>query len=350
MMGQEHIMNLNLTDGAQLVAISDPHEPSREEALKIAALKNSDVRAYATHQEMLTAEELGAVIIASPNFTHIDVLRDLLPRDIAILCEKPLCTTIEDAQEITHAVNNREALFWTGLEYRYMPPVQEFVQRLHMGITGKVRMLYVREHRFPFLPKIGDWNRFNKNTGGTLVEKCCHFFDLMRHLLQDEPVRIFASGGQDVNHREERYDGKAPDILDNAYVIIDFAGGTRAVLDLCMFAEGAEEQEEIYAVGDKGRLEVKIPGGNIIWSPRDKSGPFVEHIDTPTEVLAAGQHHGATYYQLQAFQTALLNGTPPQVSAVDGLRSVEMGIAAQQSIATGLPVDLTAAPAWKTAS
>jgi myo-inositol 2-dehydrogenase / D-chiro-inositol 1-dehydrogenase len=57
-------------------------------------------------------------------------------------------------------------------------------------------MLTIREHRFPFLEKVGDWNRFNRNTGGTLVEKCCHFFDLMRLILRDDPVRVMASGGQ----------------------------------------------------------------------------------------------------------------------------------------------------------
>jgi hypothetical protein len=41
-----------------------------------------------------------------------------------------------------------------------------------------------------------------------------------------------------VNHLDERYDGERPDILDNAYVVVDFASGARALLDLCMFAEG----------------------------------------------------------------------------------------------------------------
>ena len=47
-------------------------------------------------------------------------------------------------------------------------------------------MLSIREHRLPFLQKVDDWNRFNKNTGGTLVEKCCHFFDLMRRIIGSE--------------------------------------------------------------------------------------------------------------------------------------------------------------------
>ena len=45
-----------------------------------------------------------------------------------------------------------------------------------------------------------------------------------------------ASGAQDVNHLDERYDGAVGDILDNAFVVVDFADGVRAALDLCMFA------------------------------------------------------------------------------------------------------------------
>lgn len=83
-------------------------------------------------------------------------------------------------------------------------------------------MLTIKEHRFPFLVKVENWNRFNEFTGGTLVEKCCHFFDLMRLIIQSDPIRVMASGNQDVNHKNEIINGKTPDILDNAFVIIDF--------------------------------------------------------------------------------------------------------------------------------
>lgn len=55
---------------------------------------------------------------------------------------------------------------------------------------------------------MNNWNRFNVNTGGTLVEKCCHFFDLMRLFASADPVCVMASGGVDVNHKDEVYDGK----------------------------------------------------------------------------------------------------------------------------------------------
>lgn len=339
-MGREHMQNLALIEGAELVAIADPDAGSREAALALARELGQKITSYADITEMLDACMPDAVIIASPNFTHHEVLLALMPREVAILVEKPLCTTVEDTQEIVALAADYPNLFWVGLEYRYMPPVARFLDRVHAGETGDVRMMYIREHRFPFLPKVGDWNRFNRNTGGTLVEKCCHFFDLMRYTLRDEPVRIYASGGQDENHLDELYDGEMPDILDNAFVTVDFAGGARAVLDLCMFAEGAEQQEEIYVVGAKGRLDVAIPSANVTWSPRDKSGPVTEHVKTPQDAMAAGDHHGATYFQLRDFHAALIKEGTPTLSAIDGLRSVQMGAAAQQSIITGLPVEL----------
>jgi myo-inositol 2-dehydrogenase / D-chiro-inositol 1-dehydrogenase len=101
------------------------------------------------------------------------------------------------------------APIWVAMEYRYMPPVAALIAQAEAA-TGGVRMLTIREHRFPFLHKVGDWNRFNARTGGTFVEKCCHFFDLMRLILRDDPVRVMASAGQAVNHRDETIGGRTP--------------------------------------------------------------------------------------------------------------------------------------------
>ncbi len=341
MMGREHISNIALLDDVTLVALSDPDRGSLEGSRDHAQKLGADPACYAITQEMFACEEIDAVIIAAPNHTHFEIMQDVMKHPVAILLEKPMCTTVEDARALHQAAQEHPHLLWIGLEYRYMPPVTRFVEQVHSGITGPVKMLSIREHRFPFLRKVGDWNRFSENTGGTLVEKCCHFFDLMRHILQDEPVRVFASGGQDVNHLDESYDGRIPDILDNAYVVLEFAKGTRAVLDLCMFAEGSEEQEQIYALGEMGKLEVGIPSANVTWSPRDGSVASTEAVSTPEHALKAGDHHGATYFQLLKFHKALLDGGTPEISTYDGLRSVEIGAAAHQSIETGLPVQLT---------
>ena len=68
-----------------------------------------------------------------------------------------------------------------------------------------------------------------------------------------------ASAGQDVNHLDEIYDVSPSDVLDNGCVIVDFKFGARAMLDLYMFAEGSEHQEEILVIGPKGKVETKVP-------------------------------------------------------------------------------------------
>ncbi len=335
LMGLEHIRNLALVPGAQLVAAADPNERSRGWAAKAAG---SDVALFDDYRRMLREASLDAVIIATPNFTHAAVLDDVLPAGAHILCEKPLCTTLDDCRRTAAAVERRDGVFWTGMEYRYSPPVTRFVREVHGGGAGAVRMLAIREHRFPFLKKVGDWNRFNRNTGGTLVEKSCHHFDLMRHVLRSEPVRVYASGGMDVNHLDESYDGETPDILDNALVIADFANGARAVLDLCMFAEGSRYQTELAATGDAGKVECLMPGGIVAIGKRATAA--VETIEVPVEesIEKAGYHHGATYYELVAFQRAIVEGGAPEVTAMDGLRAVAVGLAAQRSIEEARPV------------
>lgn len=336
MMGLEHIRNLFLLPEAELSAYCDPHEESRNWAqftLEHGARKEwaTTARAFSDHREMLAKAELDAILIASPNHTHKDVLADVMAAQKHILCEKPLCTTSEDAMRVAAAARTYNPVFWVGMEYRYMPPVTRFIADVHGGRIGALKMLAIREHRFPFLKKVGDWNRFSANTGGTMVEKCCHFFDLMRHIVRAEPVRVFCSGAMDVNHRDERYGDHMPDIIDNAFAVVDFANGVRASLDLCMFAEGSHNQEEIAATGDQAKLEVFIPDGTLVFSPRAPKGVTRETVEVDDHVLSAGSHHGATFFQLKAFVAAALGGGKADVSADDGMRAVAMGIAAEVS-------------------
>ena len=284
-MGQEHIRNLALIPGSQIVAIADPAESSRAEGLRQLG---HVVPAYTNHRELLDAETLDALIIATPNDTHWPILKDIFASGmtVPILIEKPLCSSMQDCDALEKAVAEYPAPVWVGMEYRYMPPVQEMVKHVESGDLGRVRMFSLTEHRHAFLDKVEDWNRFNERTGGTLVEKACHFFDLMRFVLHDEPIRVYASGAADVNHQDERYDGKVPDILDNAYVVVDFAGGTRALLELCMFADGAEYHEHLSVVGDKAKVECFVPvaadhwpghehiPAEVVLSPRSPAGPI----------------------------------------------------------------------------
>lgn len=350
MMGREHIANINLLPQGRVSVVYDPVR----ELAESAAVMAENAHVAETLEELLAFENLDAVVIVSPNYLHVQQLQQIAAtRPMPILCEKPLYTDPADAAVLDVVFANYAHPVWVAMEYRYMPPVAALVAQAEQA-TGGIKMLSIREHRFPFLPKIGDWNRFNAKTGGTLVEKCCHFFDLMRLILDDEPVRVMASAGQSLNHIDERYDGVAPDIWDNGYVIIDFAKGARAMLELCMFAEGSKYQEEISAVGPKGKIEALVPGPGRFWpkllgdppvpqmiiSPRAPKGPYVSEIPVDPTLLAAGDHNGSTFYQHQRFNAVVRGGGDVEVTLADGAKAIAMGLAAQESARTGQAVQL----------
>ncbi|MBE0413968.1 Gfo/Idh/MocA family oxidoreductase [Yoonia sp.] len=348
MMGREHIQNINLLPHGRVSVVYDPVTELAHEAATLAG----DAHVAASLDELLAFEQLDAVVIVSPNYLHVPQLRHIVEtRPLPILCEKPLYTNPSEKPLLDDLFAGYPHPVWVAMEYRYMPPVAALIAQVEQA-TGGINMLSIREHRFPFLPKIGDWNRFNAKTGGTLVEKCCHFFDLMRLILKAEPVRVMASAGQALNHIDERYDGQAPDIWDHGYVIVDFDSGAKAMLELCMFAEGSKYQEEISAVGPKGKIEALVPGPGRFWpqtlgeppvpqlivSPRNPKGPFVSEIPVDPTLLAAGDHNGSTFYQHQRFNAVVRGEGVVEVTLADGARAVAIGLAAQESAATGQAV------------
>ena len=134
-------------------------------------------------------------------------------------------------------------------------------------------------------------------------------FDLMRLICKSEVHSVYANGNQDVNHLDEKYDGKAPDIIDNAFVIVEFKNGVRAMLDLCMFAENSKLQEELCAIGDKGKIETGVPShlskkssSELSIGIRNTRKIKSEMIRVDKKILEVGHHHGSTYYEHLAFQ------------------------------------------------
>ena len=354
MMGQEHLRNMALLPDIEVAAIFEPDAGmrARSQALAPGAQQLNSLEA------LLAWRGLDALVITSPNHCHAAQLQQIAQtQPLPVLMEKPACTNLAAVQSLRQLIGSYPAPVWTAMEYRYMPPIARLLDEVrNQEACGSAVMLSIREHRYPFLTKVGDWNRFARNTGGTLVEKCCHFFDLMRLVMQADPIRLYASGGQNHNHLDERYADEQPDILDNAFVVLDFPGGRRALLELCMFAEGSRYQEEISVVGPQGKLECKVPGPGRFWpgellgaapvaqlivSPRQPAGPRLLEIPVDPLLLDAGDHNGSTFYQHQRFLAVLQGQQAVEVSLTDGLKAVVIGLAAEHSAQTGERIDLT---------
>lgn len=346
--GRGHIKSALLEGRSEIAAIYDPHEASVRAAKEMCAeYGGSEPQAYGSIEEAVGDRSIDAYIVATPNHTHREVLARVLEAEKPIFLEKPMATTVADAAEMVRLARSASVPIQVGLQYRYKAIYVEAIHELlERGSIGEIKTLSIREHRIPFLDKVGQWNKFSKYSGGTLVEKCCHYFDLFNLFAGTRPRRVFAGGGRAANYGEYEYRGERPDILDNASVFIEYENGIRANFELCMFVPLFFE--ELVACGDGGRLRVyeqedwlvddSLETGLEVYRgeqyPARKSEPRYQGTPRGTG------HSGADFYAQQTF-VDLLNGSASRVPGVEeGYWSVVVGAAAEESVRLGGAVEI----------
>lgn len=347
--GQEHIRVTHLEGRATVHGVYDPNPRSVEGAQATHAKYAPDAPPLVVYDSLEAAcsdPAVDALIISTPNYTHLAVLEVALKSGKAILLEKPIATTIRDAYTITQLAEKHSAVFQLGLQYRYKAQYSEAIyEALTRQTLGSIKLIGMQEHRIPFLDKVNQWNKFARYSGDTLVEKCCHYFDLLNLFAQSRPATVYASGSMAVNFKEFEYNGAKSDILDNALVIVQYENGVRASFNLCMFAPML--YEELVIVGDEGRLKaweqqdfltaegdvyLEILGGE--GKPSRKTEPRY-----PALIEHSG-HNGATYYEHVHFVDRLEGQARPTATPMQGLWSVIVAVAAQESIKRGTVVNV----------
>ncbi|MDJ0751305.1 MAG: Gfo/Idh/MocA family oxidoreductase [Woeseiaceae bacterium] len=348
MMGQEHIRVTNLEGRGTIHGVFDPEPLSVESAKKSHALGSDHaLKVYSSLEEACEDPAVDGLIICTPNYTHIDVVRVAAKTGKHILVEKPVASTIRDAYEVTQIADAYSGIFQVGLQYRYKAI---YVEAIHEALVrktlGNIQTVSMTEHRMPFLDKIGQWNKFSAKSGGTLVEKCCHYFDLINLFAQSRPTRVFASGSMAVNFLEFESDQGTSDILDNAMVIIEYENGVRGSFTLTMFVPMF--YEEVVLCGDVGRLRAFenhdfLPGRELkskIEIFGGETHPSREMTPCYPEVVEGSGHNGATFYEHVRFIDDIEQGSRTGPSPMEAFWSVAVGAAAEESARTGRVVDL----------
>jgi predicted dehydrogenase len=169
--------------------ICDPDSSSIEKALSLIQEANGNVpRIFTKESDMYECEEvkeqLHLLVIATPNHLHTPQLLRWAQRPITILCEKPVAISEGQVAQLRQASPHFQAHIWVAMEYRYIPAIHTLLQKLPE--IGPLKKIAIRENRYPFLNKIQQWNKDIQKSGDTLVEKCCHFFDLFRLISRSE--------------------------------------------------------------------------------------------------------------------------------------------------------------------
>jgi len=237
---EAHLRNLVSLDGVNVVAASSRSDDSLAEAKEIAG---GQLQTFNDWRDVLKIQSLDAVIISLVNNQHHAACMAAFAAGKHVLCEKPLGLTMAECDEIIATAAQAGCVLQTGHEMRFQRLYQHMHKMVKAGEVGDPRMIWCREFRGPMRP---GWRSSEALTGGTILEKNCHHFDLFHWMLDEQPLRVAATGGRDVLLDRE--------VLDNAYVTVEFTGGRRAMLELCLFAPYGGDCE-IGIAGSQGRID-----------------------------------------------------------------------------------------------
>ena len=348
MIGLEHIGVTHLEGRASVKGVYDPNPRSVAVAQqRHAKFSDTPLHEYESISAVANDPEIDGIIVCTPNFSHIDVMRQIAGCGKHVLLEKPMATTIPDAAEILKMEADWEGVFQVGLQYRYKAMYAEAkYEALVRKSAGNIKNLNLIKHRPPFMDKVNQWNKFSKFSGGTLVEKCCHYFDIFNMLAQSRPKRIFGAGSQAVAYTEFEYNGEKSDIIDNAFVHIEYENGIQAGFQICMYPPCF--QEDLTICGDEGRIRAYIENN---FMPNSGSKTQLEVMrgelepsrvsqpDYPATILASG-HNGASFYERVNFMNKIEGKESTAATAEEGFWSVVVGAAANEAIKSGRVIEV----------
>lgn len=337
-MGMAHLLFLNniLADRVEVAALCDL---AVDQAAVCAELLPYPVQVFRDYPDLLALDAIDAVIVSTPNHTHREIATAAFAAGKHVFCEKPLATNLHDCDEIIRAARAAGKYLQVGLVYRYSKLYRTMHDLIRDGEIGPVQFMWCKELLGSFY---GKWRYSESLSGGAIVEKNCHHFDIFNWMIGSKPKKVCAFGGQNVIKAGRTIETIVMDsgeknivtnsrILDNAMIIIEYENGARAQLMVCFFSPYGNDLE-IGAIGDKGKLESWVLAHRIhLW--RNSDAGNVEVLQPESDVGQHGVFHTGAYQQHKEFANSILNNRPPTCDGIIGKESIVIALAAQKSIA-----------------
>ena len=264
--GQVHRMAAALDGGYQLIAGAFSSDPAKsKETARDLGLDPS--RAYDSYEEMAESEyalpegdRIELLSIVTPNHLHHDVASTFLRKGVHVICDKPLTTSVEDAEDLCDLADRYSCLFAVTHSYTGYPIVKEARERVRAGELGEIRKVVVEYNQgWLFTPleteghKQAEWRTDPDRAGisSALGDIGSHAHNLVRYVTGLEVQRLFADLGTVVDGRK---------LEDDATVLLELEGGIRGMLSVSQIA-----------TGERNNLRFRIYGSSrgLDWSQED---------------------------------------------------------------------------------
>lgn len=316
--GQIHASNLLQNDAAEVVYVSDVVEPA---ARRLADRCGATI---ATVDEVMNDASVSAVVIASSTDTHADLVEQAAAAGKAIFCEKPLDLSAARAAACLLVAEDHKVLLSLGFNRRHDPSFSRLKEEIDAGTIGDVEVVSVTS-RDPSPPPV----EYIERSGGLFRDMMIHDFDIGRWLLGEEPTLVFAAGSV----LADKKIGAAGDI-DTAIAVLRTASGRMCQITNSRRCDyGYDQRIEVF--GSKGMVRSDNQTATQV-EVADATGFSKE----PVLPFFLERYADAYRIQLDKFLRAAAGESVSIPGGHDGLRALQLADAAQQSIETGLPVDV----------
>ncbi|MTD25861.1 Gfo/Idh/MocA family protein [Erwinia sorbitola] len=316
---------------------------------------------------LLELSGLDLILVGSPNFLHLEHIRQALAAGHRVFTEKPVVINEEQTMEMAKLVRQYgKDRILVGLVLRYSPLYHDLLTARDENRLGEITSIEATEHIKPYHGAFfqRDWRRLEKYAGPYILEKCCHDIDLYQGLMGERPIRVASFGGRksftpahapqgavtvdsEVYHvkpsgwssTDAVFDSDA-DIVDYQTAIIEYAGG--ATLSFHANLNVPDEFRRFCVIGTDGMAEGDFVR-NYFRVHNARTGE--KEVDTAYSGNAYDGHYGADALMAEEIVKHITQGTPLKVSVVDALEAGLTAIKIDQARKTRQVIDLT--ETWK---
>ena len=282
-----------------------------------------DAQSFADFDEMLKTMAPDVIDVCVPTPWHKEYVVKAAQAGKHIVTEKPMARTLEDCREMIDATKSAGVTFMVAHVLRFFPEFAAAKAQIDAGAVGNPAV--VRTTRGGGFPMAwDDWYGNFDWSGGVVLDLIIHDFDWLRWTFGDAE-RVYAKGLVE----------KKIEHLDYALVTLRFKSGVIAHVE-GTWANPTGFTVKFEVAGDKGMIDFHNKTATplvIARTKTDEKGPGVAIPESPTT-------QNPYFLELEHFIDCVESGTKPSITPEDGMRAVEISLAALESIRTGRPVTL----------
>lgn len=340
-MAAQHVLRFREIEGVEIVAGCDI-DPQRAKAF---CEEHGIKHHFGSVKEMLEKCDFDSVSIVTTDITHAPVAIEVAQAGKHILCEKPLATTVADAEAMVAAVKASGAINMVNFSYRDAPATQKIAEIVHSGKLGKI--YHVEAHYLQSWLTAKDWGDWQSESrwlwrcstahgsGGVLGDVGVHILDLASFPVGEVSSLTAKLKTFDKYPPSNRIGEYPLDANDSVLMMVEFAGGAIGTVNATRMATGHQNSLALSIHGEKGaaRIDLDKAKNMIEVSMLDAEGK-----NQPWESLYCGK----TPNNYQRFVTSVQSGVNDQADFARGLAVQRMLDAAERSSAAGAAVRLGA--------